>query len=61
MQAKAIFKSMYPDDEFLPRAPDPEEIIIGGDDEESNELTEESENQSVSLTQPKEDANNIAE
>ncbi|XP_058065268.1 rab proteins geranylgeranyltransferase component A [Anopheles bellator] len=28
-QAKTIFLELYPDEEFLPRAPDPEEIIIG--------------------------------
>uniref|UniRef100_A0A182K005 Rab proteins geranylgeranyltransferase component A n=1 Tax=Anopheles christyi TaxID=43041 RepID=A0A182K005_9DIPT len=28
-QAKKIFHEIYPDEEFLPRAPDPEEIIIG--------------------------------
>lgn len=27
-----MFKEMYPNDDFLPRAPDPEEIIIGGED-----------------------------
>ncbi|XP_060532290.1 rab proteins geranylgeranyltransferase component A 1 isoform X2 [Cylas formicarius] len=27
--AKSIFKKIYPEDEFLPRAPDPEEIIFG--------------------------------
>lgn len=32
-QAKRLFAKMYPNDEFLPRAPDPEEIIIGEDDE----------------------------
>ncbi|XP_066581307.1 rab proteins geranylgeranyltransferase component A [Prorops nasuta] len=31
-QAKNIFKSMYPDEEFLPRAPDPEEIVLEGDE-----------------------------
>ena len=31
LQAKEIFMKMYPDSEFLPRAPDPEEIIIGED------------------------------
>lgn len=30
-RAKAMFNKIYPDDEFLPRAPDPEEIIIEGD------------------------------
>lgn len=30
-QAKSMFTEIYPDDEFLPRAPDPEEIIIEGD------------------------------
>lgn len=29
--AKHIFKRIYENDEFLPRAPDPEEIIIEGD------------------------------
>ena len=33
-QAKDIFNKMYPDCEFLPRAPDPEEIILD-DDEQS--------------------------
>ncbi|XP_058129228.1 rab proteins geranylgeranyltransferase component A [Anopheles ziemanni] len=28
-QARRIFQDMFPDEEFLPRAPDPEEIIIG--------------------------------
>lgn len=27
---------MYPDEEFLPRAPDPEELILDGDDEPKN-------------------------
>ncbi|XP_031838052.1 rab escort protein [Nomia melanderi] len=31
-QAMSIFKAMYPDEDFLPRAPDPEEIVL--DDEE---------------------------
>lgn len=30
-QAKSMFNQIYPNDEFLPRAPDPEEIIIEGD------------------------------
>lgn len=30
-QAKSMFNEIYPNDEFLPRAPDPEEIIIEGD------------------------------
>ncbi|KAI4462518.1 rab gdp-dissociation inhibitor [Holotrichia oblita] len=35
-KAKEIFNSMYPDVEFLPRAPDPEEIIIGDDSDEQD-------------------------
>ncbi len=31
--AKRIFGAMYPSDEFLPRAPEPEEIIIGEQEE----------------------------
>lgn len=30
-RAKSMFNEIYPNDEFLPRAPDPEEIIIEGD------------------------------
>lgn len=32
-RARTIFKDIYPDEEFLPRAPDPEEIIIGDEDQ----------------------------
>ena len=42
--AKQICKQIYPDEDFLPRAPDPEEIIIGGNppanDDTSEETTE---------------------
>lgn len=31
-QAKEIFNQLYPDCEFLPRAPDPEEIVLEGDE-----------------------------
>ncbi|XP_066998765.2 rab proteins geranylgeranyltransferase component A 2 [Anabrus simplex] len=31
-QAKDIFTKMYPESEFLPRAPDPEEIVLEGDE-----------------------------
>ncbi|KAJ1521318.1 hypothetical protein ONE63_002994 [Megalurothrips usitatus] len=37
-QAERLFKTMYPDLEFLPRAPDPEEIIIEGDTPDSPEV-----------------------
>lgn len=37
-KARCIFEKMYPGLDFLPRAPDPEEIIIGG---ESDQTTEE--------------------
>lgn len=30
--AESVFKKLYPDEEFLPRAPDPEEIIIENED-----------------------------
>ncbi|KAL5288642.1 CHM family protein [Megaselia abdita] len=30
--AEMVFKKLYPDEEFLPRAPDPEEIIIENED-----------------------------
>ncbi|XP_059488326.1 rab proteins geranylgeranyltransferase component A 1 [Neocloeon triangulifer] len=36
-QAKEIFCKMYPEDEFLPRAPDPEEIILDDDEEPKKE------------------------
>ena len=41
--AEKICKIIYPEDEFLPRAPDPEEIIIGGEppNSDSKEAKEE--------------------
>ena len=38
-QARQIYSGMFPEDEFLPRAPDPEEIIFG-DEEQSQENSE---------------------
>lgn len=31
-QTKNLYEKMYPNDEFLPKAPEPEEIIIGDED-----------------------------
>jgi Rab proteins geranylgeranyltransferase component A len=31
-QSRLLFAKMYPDEEFLPKAPEPEEIIIGDED-----------------------------
>ncbi|XP_037048018.1 rab proteins geranylgeranyltransferase component A isoform X2 [Bradysia coprophila] len=36
--AKKLFTKIYPTEEFLPRAPDPDEIIIGDDDNENIKL-----------------------
>ncbi|XP_055530333.1 rab proteins geranylgeranyltransferase component A [Wyeomyia smithii] len=38
-RAKQIFQDIYPEEEFLPRAPDPEEIIIGDQTDEAQEIT----------------------
>lgn len=38
LQAKNLFTKIYPTEEFLPRAPDPDEIIIGDDDSENIKL-----------------------
>ena len=40
-QARQIYSGMFPEDEFLPRAPDPEEIIFG-DEEQIQENNEDS-------------------
>jgi len=40
-QARKIYSGMFPEDEFLPRAPDPEEIIFG-DEEPTQENDEDS-------------------
>lgn len=32
IQARKLYEKMYPEDEFLPKAPEPEEIIIGDED-----------------------------
>lgn len=31
-QSRLLYSKMYPEDEFLPKAPEPEEIVIGDDD-----------------------------
>ena len=31
--ARSVHKKLYPEEDFLPRAPDPEEILIGGEGE----------------------------
>jgi hypothetical protein len=31
--ARDIYGAMYPGESFLPRAPDPEEILLGGEEE----------------------------
>lgn len=38
--AKKLFEEIYPGEEFLPRAPDPEEIVIGDDGNEETVETE---------------------
>lgn len=38
--AKAIFNLMYPGEDFLPRAPEPDEIIIGDGDDENQASNE---------------------
>lgn len=34
LQAKQVFDVVYPNSEFLPRAPDPEEIVIDGENDQ---------------------------
>lgn len=31
-QSRDLYAKLYPDDEFLPKAPEPEEIVIGDED-----------------------------
>jgi len=38
--ARSVHKKLYPEEEFLPRAPDPEEILIGGGEAEEKEAQE---------------------
>lgn len=38
--ARSVHKRLYPEEEFLPRAPDPEEILIGGGEPEEKEAPE---------------------
>ena len=41
---------MYPDEPFLPRAPDPEEIVLGGDEESEQPIrSEETPNQPMAV------------
>jgi Rab proteins geranylgeranyltransferase component A len=32
-QSRLLYAKMYPDDEFLPKAPEPEEIVMPGDED----------------------------
>ena len=34
LQAKSIYSTMFPGEEFLARVPDPEDVILGDPDEE---------------------------
>lgn len=36
-EARSMFQNLYPDEEFLPRAPEPEEIIMDGYDNDKAE------------------------
>jgi len=38
-QARKIYSGMFPGEEFLPRAPDPEEILLGGEDGGEEKVT----------------------
>ncbi|XP_012273654.1 rab proteins geranylgeranyltransferase component A 1 [Orussus abietinus] len=58
-QAKSIFKAMYPEEDFLPRAPDPEEIVLEGDETpgpkfEGDTPGEDDEKQNVEKTEKEE-------
>lgn len=37
-QSRLLYAKMYPDDEFLPKAPEPEEIVIGDEDDEQGRV-----------------------
>lgn len=41
-QARETFQKIYPNEEFLPRAPDPEEIVFDGDESaaQANDFTQ---------------------
>ncbi|XP_071560115.1 rab escort protein isoform X2 [Temnothorax nylanderi] len=59
-QAKNIFKSMYPEEDFLPRAPDPEEIVLEGDEApgpkfEGGDIAEGEEKQDVEKAEKEEE------
>ena len=51
-RAKNLFRFLFPEEDFLPRAPDPEEIIIGGDDDSANQRNEETNSEEVSKKDP---------
>lgn len=55
-QARDIYRGMYPQEEFLPRAPDPEEIIIGGgEDGDGNEAEKAKDENVTAVTNVEED------
>jgi len=63
-EAKEIYRRIYPEEEFLPRAPDPEEIVIGEQPEQDEKTAETQENSEIKEdnkedehSQPKNDEN----
>lgn len=39
-EARALFGRLYADEEFLPRAPDPEEILVAGSEEDADAVAD---------------------
>ena len=51
-QAKEIYKGMFPGEEFLPRAPDPEEIAFGDEETTAEETSKEETAETNNETKP---------
>lgn len=54
-QGKSIFNQIYPDDEFLPRAPDPDQIVFGEEADDNDDVQEVKEDDCEIVSEVKED------
>lgn len=60
-EARTLFGKLYESEEFLPRAPDPEEIIVAGSDEDAAAAAEQTADESVATAENNENKVTVEE
>lgn len=56
-----IFEELFPNEEFLPRVPDPDEIIFTGEDEQAEGEIKEEKGDAVAQVDPQQDVESAEE